>query len=238
MPLVLAVSIVAGIATAIGIAAVRLGGASVEARRAEFTGFAAGVLVALCLLRLIPAASALAPDAPACLLAGYALFFLLNRALVVGGPAGPAAAHRRAAVPLAAIALHSLLDGVTLSASFAHGQSTGLMVALGLILHEFPEGVVTYSLLRLAGLRERNAALLALAGAALTTPLGTALSYSVIDRLAPDLLGMVLATSAGALLYVGATHLLPEAERESGLRASAAALAGALLVALAVLAER
>ncbi len=39
------------------------------------------------------------------------------------------------------------------------------------------------------------------------------MSYPFINRLTTANLGILLALSAGALIYVGATHLLPEAEQ-------------------------
>ncbi len=51
--------------------------------------------------------------------------------------------------------------------------------------------------------------------AAISTPLGALVSYPFISRLTPPVLGILLAISAGALVYVGATHLLPRVEEES-----------------------
>jgi zinc transporter ZupT len=66
--------------------------------------------------------------------------------------------------------------------------------------------------------------------AAATTPLGMVISYPVIREIASRTLGMLLSLSAGALVYVGATHLLPRAEQEHK-RYSLVALAGGVLVA-------
>jgi zinc transporter ZupT len=46
-------------------------------------------------------------------------------------------------------------------------------------------------------------------------------------------LGLLLALSAGALVYVGASHLLPEVEKENR-RYSLVALAAGVLVAAAI----
>ncbi|MCU0775390.1 MAG: ZIP family metal transporter [Planctomycetes bacterium] len=53
---------------------------------------------------------------------------------------------------------------------------------------------------------------------------------SVIDE---PTLGLLLSVSAGALVYVGATHLLPRAEQEHR-RYSLVALAGGVLVAVVI----
>lgn len=49
----------------------------------------------------------------------------------------------------------------------------------------------------------------------------------------PTQLGSLLALSAGALIYVGATHLLPRAEQE-GKPFSLVALTGGVLVAVII----
>lgn len=70
-----------------------------------------------------------------------------------------------------------------------------------------------------------------LLAAALTTPIGTLVSYLVVSQIESSLLGQLLALSAGALIYVGATQLLSRAEREPH-RFSVAALAAGVAVAL------
>jgi len=102
-----------------------------------------------------------------------------------------------------------------------------------MVLHEFPEGAVTYTLLARSGFSQRRALILALLATAATTPLGTAVSYPLISELDRATLGALLAFSAGALIYVGATHLLPHAEREPA-RFSLLALAGGVLVAIGI----
>jgi zinc transporter ZupT len=67
----------------------------------------------------------------------------------------------------------------------------------------------------------------------LTTPLGTLVSYPFVSQIGPPRLGLLLGLSAGALIYVGATHLLPRAEREPR-RFSLVALVAGVLVALGI----
>jgi zinc transporter ZupT len=137
-------------------------------------------------------------------------------------------------VPLIGIGFHSLLDGVVYAISFNVSMVTGALVALGMVLHEFPEGIVTYTLLVRSGFSGRRSFLLAFVAAALTTPVGTLASYPSISQVSPPLLGLLLALSAGALVYVGATHLLPRAETEPR-RFSLVALAAGVIVALGVI---
>lgn len=57
-----------------------------------------------------------------------------------------------------------------------------------------------------------------------------------IDRISRPTLGTLLALSAGALVYVGASHLLPEVEKEN--RRFMISLAVGVLVALAIVAAK
>jgi zinc transporter ZupT len=88
-------------------------------------------------------------------------------------------------------------------------------------------------LLLKGGFRERNALFLAFLAAALTTPLGMLLSYPIISVIDKSLLGALLSLSAGTLVYVGATHLLPKAEQEHK-KYSFVALGGGVLVAIII----
>jgi zinc transporter ZupT len=102
-----------------------------------------------------------------------------------------------------------------------------------MVLHEFPEGIITYMLLLRSGFSERKSLLLAWLAAALSTPLGTLVSIPFVSQISQAILGALLSLSAGALVYVGATHLLPQAEAEPK-RYSLVALGGGILVAVAI----
>jgi len=122
------------------------------------------------------------------------------------------------------------IDGFIYSITFTVSIFTGILTATGMVLHEFPEGIITYLLLKRGGFKERTSLLLAFLAAALTTPLGMLVSYPCISKIDKSLLGALLAFSAGALVYVGATHLLPQAETEHR-RYRLLALGAAILVA-------
>jgi zinc and cadmium transporter len=118
-------------------------------------------------------------------------------------------------IPMIGIGLHSFIDGIIYSVTFNVSIFTGILAAVGMVLHEFPEGVVTFLLLERAGLNRKKSSLLAFYAAALTTPLGTVISFPFLRNIRNETLGILLAISAGALIYVGATHLLPIVEKEN-----------------------
>jgi zinc and cadmium transporter len=228
-------SLLAATVTGLGIYTIRRFAAWGQRNTAYFMCFAAGVLITASFLHMVPRALTMNPQAPAWLLAGFFGLHLLNRFLttmVCDKPSGHQD-YSLGLVPMLGIGFHSFLDGAIYSITFSVSILTGYLATLGMVLHEFPEGIVTYLLLLRSGFAERRAALLAFLAAAVTTPLGMLLSYPSVRLLDPHTLGCLLALSAGALIYVGATHLLPRAEQERR-KFSLLALAGGVLVALII----
>lgn len=233
MWLALAVSAIGALFTVAGIYAVRLRGGGVAESRGQMMAFAAGLLIAVSFLHLIPEAFAGGGAAPPGLLAGFLFLLLLSR-LAARANGSSADARALGLASLAGIGFHSFVDGVLFSIGFAAGAATGLMIAPGMILHEFVEGILIYRLLIFGGFGERRALWLAIAGAAITTPLGVLLSWPVVADLDPAVTGTLLAAAAGSLLYVAGSHLLPQAGR-GGMRDTAALLAGVVVAILILL---
>lgn len=234
MPWAILASLFAASATMAGIFAMRRREQWARANKAYFISFAAGVLIAASLLHLIPESFALTGRAASGLFAGFFLLHILDRFVatkVCDRPDGMA--RGLGLVPLVGIGFHSFLDGVAYSVGFSVAPMTGALMALGMVLHEFPEGVMTYALLLASGYGQRRALTLALIAAAISTPFGAILSYPFVGRLDPQTLGLLLAVSAGSLLYVGASHLLPQIA-EARDRFIWLALAGGIAVAAAI----
>lgn len=201
-----------------------------------FASFAAGVLISVSFLHLVPKAFELSHRAPLYFLIGYLFMYLFNRfitAFVCDRPATKD--YALGLVPMVGIGIHSFIDGIIYSVTFSVSALTGTLVSIGMVLHEFPEGVFTYVLLRKGGLAERAALWGAVSAAALTTPFGMVVSFPIISRIDQSVLAALLALSAGALIYVGASHLLPTAEREPR-RYNLLALGAGILVALGIIA--
>jgi zinc transporter ZupT len=112
---------------------------------------------------------------------------------------------------------------------------TGILAAIGMVLHEFPEGIITFLLLDRSGFSRKKAITWSLFAAAFSTPLGTLISFPFIHRIDRSILGLMLAFSAGGLLYVGATHLLPAVEKEGRNCTIPALLAGILIAVFIVI---
>jgi ZIP family zinc transporter/zinc and cadmium transporter len=230
----LGASLLAALVTAIGIYTIRRFEAWGRKYSIYFVCFAAGVLIAVSFLHIIPKSFEMNPHAPAYLLLGFVLLHLFNRFITAFVcERAPDSSYGIGLIPMLGIGFHSLIDGFVYSITFTVSVFTGVLAATGMVLHEFPEGIITYLLLLRGGFGERTSLVLALLAASLTTPLGMLVSYPFISRIDPPLLGSLLALSSGALVYVGATHLLPQAEREHR-KYSLFALGAGILVAVVI----
>lgn len=203
-----------------------------------FMCFAAGVLISVSFMHIIPRSLGMNSAAPTFLLAGFLAIHLSNRLLnLYLCHDYERADYAVGIIPMIGIGLHSFIDGVIYSVAFNVSVFTGVLAAIGMVLHEFPEGVVTFVLLERGGFSRRRSALYAFLAAAISTPLGALVSYPFINRFGRSTLGILLALSAGALVYVGASHLLPAVERENKRHTILALGAGVLVAVIIVMSK-
>ncbi|QBQ55593.1 ZIP family metal transporter [Nitrosococcus wardiae] len=211
----LAASSLAALVTAMGIYTIRHFEAWGRKYSIYFVCFAAGVLISVSFLHIIPKSFEMNVNAPVYLLVGFVLLHLLSRFITAFVcEQNPNSRYSIGLIPMFGIGFHSFIDGFMYSITFTVSIFTGALAATGMVLHEFPEGIITYLLLLRGGFSEKTSLILAFLAASLTTPLGTLISYPYISQINKPLLGALLSLSAGVLIYVGATHLLPQAENE------------------------
>lgn len=109
------------------------------------------------------------------------------------------------------IGIHSFVDGVIYSVTFSVSILIWVLSWIWLVLHEFAEWVIVYSVLLKSGISRKKAVLYAILIASLTTPLGAFIAYPLIHMLSPSAIGLALGFVVGVLIYISAAHLLPEA---------------------------
>ena len=226
-------SILAALVTTVGIYVIRHFEVWGRKNTTYFSCFAAGVLISVSFLHIIPKSFDMNEYASFYLLGGYLALHFFNR-FITAYVCDKNPETAIGLIPMLGIGFHSFIDGVVYSITFSVSVFTGMLTAIGMVLHEFPEGIVTYVLLIRGGFTNKKALVLAFLAAALTTPLGTLVSFPMISQIDKPLLGALLSVSAGALVYVGATHLLPNAEHEPR-KYSVVALLGGIIVALGII---
>ncbi len=219
--------------TAGGMLAFRLRG-----RMALLLGFAAGVVIGVVSFDLLPEIISHASVSGAnprfvmlALTAGFFLFHVMEKLILIHhhdecAPHG----HKHPHVGiLSALALsaHSFMDGAGIGFGFRVSWRVGLVVGLAVVTHDFVDGMNTV-ILMLGNRNSVRRAIPFLALDALAPIAGLACAFFV--QPSPVTLVLYLGFFAGFLLYMGASHILPEAHREtSSIETLALTLLGALL---------
>ncbi len=220
-------SLLACLITLTGIWSIRKHSEWTRRNSAYFTSFAAGVLISVSFVHIIPKSFSMNQNAPLFLLAGFMGLYLINRFLNIFLCHDPSRRMMSIGIiSIIGIGLHSFIDGIIYSITYRASLMTGFLATVGMILHELPEGIVTYVILENSGFGVRKSTFLAIVAAALTTPAGAIVFFPLSGRLSGQSLGAMLALSAGGLVYLGATHLLPSVEKEAKNMALLALLAG------------
>ncbi|MFX0122365.1 MAG: ZIP family metal transporter [Candidatus Hodarchaeota archaeon] len=181
-----------------------------------FMSFAAGLLITVSLLHIIPESFELNVSAPLFVLLGFLSLHVYDRFLDNHGPLdqekGLNHYHSLGIISAWGIGLHSFVDGIVYMVTFNISMFTGVVTSTAMVFHEIPEGIITFLLLKQAGFSEKRSLAFSFLSAAISTPLGAILAFPFIYNLKHAQLGILLALSAGTLFYVGASRLLPESE--------------------------
>lgn len=111
--------------------------------------------------------------------------------------------------------LHTFTDGIVIAGSFLVSPSLGWAIAAGILLHEMPQEIGDFVLIRHQGLsREQAFRVLALSGASAVA--GGVLGLYVMDAVR-ELLPYALAVSGASFLFIALCELIPRlAERITG----------------------
>jgi zinc and cadmium transporter len=230
LPGVLLFSLVVGMSTMGGVYLAKYLTSWTKRNSLLMISFAGGVLVATAFLEIMPEAAAKSGAWPYAALAGLVLLFVIEHFMAIHECQQETCdIHNIGTISAMGIGVHSFIDGVVIGTGFQAGATVGIITALAVIAHELPEGAFTYSLLIANGQPHRKSMLIGWA-VALATPIGTVLTYLLLQGMGPGILGVMLAFSAGTFLYVGSADLLPQIHTRPNFRLLALMLAGVSLV--------
>ncbi len=201
-----------GIALA-GMAGLRIG----PRLRHAAAAVAAGILLAVAFADLFPEALKQTDPRAASLwfLGGFALLFVVEvatRGHTHHETDEEHVEHTSLTPFVTGLLLHNLVDGAVLAAGHEVSDEASAALAIGIIVHQLPVAISFAAVVRTVGTSVRaEKAWAVVLGAAI--PVG-ALVTSAIPGLEGAELGALLAAAAGALGYIAAGHLLPEAHAE------------------------
>lgn len=230
----------------------------------RLVGFAVGALLGAALLMILPEAlesHVSAIEVTGTVLVSLAALFMLEKLTLwrhahservaatparsgspMVGSSGATASHDDSLQPAAYMvivgdALHNFVDGVLLAAAFMTSPAVGWGATLAVVLHEVPQELGDFLLLREAGWSRRKAILLNCA-ASLAAVLGGIVGYAVLSD-AQHAVPYVLAVAAASFMYVAVADLIPRLQRDRSPRDLATQLAamaiGCLFVSTALL---
>ena len=183
-----------------------------ERRLSRVPPLAAGIVLAVVGLELMPEALRVSPPWVPILafLAGGPAFILIERTIEFVRSRTGAEGSSGPLTIFAVVSLDLFSDGVMIGTATVLNPALGLLLALGQVPADLPEGFAAVATLRNAGVRRRTRLLLAL-GFTIPVLAGAALGYFAL-RSAPELLTVsVLALTGGVLVSVVVEEMISEA---------------------------
>jgi zinc transporter ZupT len=191
-----------------------------------FVALGAGFMLSAAVLEMIPESFRLGFRwTPLLVLCGYCLIHLLEHTITSHFHFGGTAHHeflsiRTSSSVVAGLAAHSLFDGVAIASGFVLSAWLGWIIFVAILLHKLPEGFTVASVMLASG-HSRTAALSSATIVATATLAGV-----LVINFFPSWVRAGLPIAAGVALYVTATDLVPEVNREPGIRMALVFFAG------------
>jgi ZIP family zinc transporter len=234
-PLALGLAIVTFFSTGLGgLAAIRF-----RDRLHLLLGFSSGAVLGVALFDIIPEIFNLdgGRDVMPFTAIGFLFYFALERYTAMHRAREHAHAHAShvqefGMLVAAGLSIHSFLDGVAIGVGFQTSTHIGLLIAIAVISHDLSDGLNTVTVV-LAHDNSLNCAGFWLLIDMIAPVLG-ALSTVAIS-LGHGVLTWLLAFFAGSFLFIGASDLLPEAREHDSPLVAVATAAGMLAMFLITL---
>src|SRR5579859_5590567 len=212
-----------------------------------FIALGAGFMLATSLLEMIPASVRLRGNGASFffndtdsvfvfVLAGYFLVHFFEHTVAPHFHFGEETHHEEMShahagyAALLGLVIHTFFDGVAIASGLLVSTWLGAVIFLAIFLHKIPEGFTVASLMLASG-QSRGVAFISSAILGGATLAGMGLMFMLRTTVAD-----ALPFSAGVTLYVAASDLIPEVNREPGVGMAVLVFAGvAILLALKAL---
>lgn len=213
-----ALSLLAGLSTSVGGMVVLITGKLKEKPLDFSMGLASGVMLTVAFLSLIGKALDMGVGyhvATAGFIIGAVSIMVLDAKIPhifsfrEYGPEGEQLVKTGVLIAIG-ISLHNLPEGLAVTAGYAYAPELGSLIALAIALHNIPEGIATAAPLYAAGMkREKVLGITFLSG--LAEPLGALMGALVLTTPSQPVLAFMLACAGGVMTYVTADELIPTA---------------------------
>lgn len=201
-----------------------IGGVAMLAKRdlvkkhiSSLTAFAAGVLIAISILDLIPEAFELGEAnmvSMSILMGVIGLFVLEKMSVWFHHHHEPHGSSPEIVGVFLGDTLHNFIDGIAIGAAFLISIPAGIATAVAVGMHELPQEIADFSLYIKSGMSRQKTLLLNVASS-LTTLLGS-LGIYFMGAVVEGLEVYVLGIAAGMFLYISLADLIPELHEDHG----------------------
>ncbi len=206
--------LLAGAATMIGVGILLMWEEWARKNSIIFISLAAGILLSVAFLHILPEAVKLSDSAFLFVILGFLIFYLLEQNIMLHSCVeGECTEHTFSMISLSGLTIHSFLDGLAIGVGFGVNYALGITAAVGILFHEFPEGITVISILFHAKI-ERKKAIFYSFIVAVATPLGAILTFLFIKNIPSAILGNLLALSVGSFIYIAASDLVPQTHKK------------------------
>jgi len=184
-----------------------------------FLGFAAGAIIGMFAFDLLPESINLGKGQFSIItilsvvILGFVIYMILDRIMILNSPTKKDFDNAGNRGRLGAICLVTLsfLDGATLGLAFQISTLVGTVIAIGIIVHDFSDGISTVDILVKENIKNRETIKWLILDAVIPI-LGAVSTY--FFKLPKTLFALALALFAGFFLYIGACDLLPESQKK------------------------
>lgn len=187
-----------------------------------FLSFAAGTLLTVAFLDLLPEAVEAYEEvigehaidtAVLSVLGGFLLFFIIEKLLFwYHCHEEDCAVHTSSTMVLVGDTMHNFLDGAAIAVAFLVSPAVGVATTIAVFLHEIPQEVADFSVLLSSGMPPRRAIAFNVFSA-LASLAGAVLAYFFSTQVA-GALPLLLGLTAGGFIYIAAADLIPEIHKE------------------------
>ena len=188
-----------------------------EKTAAYLLSFAAGTMLAVSFLDLLPEAVEGAAEGTNVfmpVLLGIVVFFFLERFVLWFHHHDETHGMNPSAVLiLLGDSLHNFIDGIAIAAAFLVSPGLGLATTLAIAAHEVPQEIADFSVLVHGGMKKGRALLLNFISG-LTALAGAVLGFYFLEGL-EGLLPISLAFTAGMFIYIACSDLIPEIHKSA-----------------------
>lgn len=177
--------------------------------------FAAGVMLSISFLRLVPESIALSSAwiCVAGIIVGSVVMFAVDRLIPHIHPAMCSDEQGRklektAILLIIGIFLHNFPEGMAMGIGSVSGFSVSLAIALALAIHDVPEGICTSAPFYYIT-KKRLKSFVVSFSTAIPTVAGFLFAYFIFPEIPLVLVGFLIAATAGLMVYISSDELIP-----------------------------